>query len=62
MLTADTDLSVQISQINKLLINGYLKENNFIYWGSRSNTLSKVNATKIGFLIKFSNYYLKFFL
>ena len=46
ILTADTDLSVEISQINKWLIKGYLNENDYIYWGSRSNDLSKVNADK----------------
>ena len=46
ILTADTDLSVEIPQINKWLIKGYLNENDYIYWGSRSNDLSKVNADK----------------
>ena len=46
ILTADTDLSVEISQINKWLIKGYLNENDYIYWGSRSNDLSNVKADK----------------
>ena len=56
VLTSDADCSVSNSQLTEWIAKKYIKKNNFIYFGSRNNSLSivkkKITRKIIGMIFK----------